>query len=335
AVAPRSRRPAARRPRRRCTPASTTAGTCARRRARRTPPRPARRRPTRRRRRTVPPSDVHASPPRERRERAEQRPLDGERRSRRLALALELARDQRELEQARIALPVQPALVCEAEEEPEEVLAAQGGPQLEQGVHPLAVGGEQAVRHAGGNVGGVAGTEHPAAGGKLEPELARDDVVPLALARVHVLPDDEALRAEDELVLERVAAGLRRRAPEDEPLARHRVLEHVACLRHGATISRRRARLRTDVRSRARTGRYDAGVAAMIPKVAPCGSPSTARRPTIGTSIGSSPTVAPSSFALATVPSTSATATYGRQCGGDPSKPIRPPIRASPCWKIR
>jgi predicted RND superfamily exporter protein len=54
---------------------------------------------------------------------------------------------------------------------------------------------------------------------------------------------------------------------------------------------------------------YEVGSGLMIPNVAPCGSRSTARRPTLGTSIGSMTVSPPSSVAFAVVASGSSTAT--------------------------
>ena len=79
-----------------------------------------------------------------------------------------------------------------------------------------------------------------------DPERALEHLVALLLARVQVVAHREPARHELELVLEHVAAGLGGRAEEDEPLARRRVLEHVACTRH--------AREPTGSRSRAAVG---------------------------------------------------------------------------------
>jgi hypothetical protein len=54
---------------------------------------------------------------------------------------------------------------------------------------------------------------------------------------------------------------------------------------------------------------YEVGSGLMIPNVAPCGSRSTARRPTLGTSIGSRSVAPPRSVAFAVVASGSSTAT--------------------------
>jgi len=68
--------------------------------------------------------------------------------------------------------------------------------------------------------------------------------------------------------------------------------------------------------------------------IAPCGSTTIPMRPTVGMSVPSMQTFAPSRFALASVASTSATCTYGTYCAGifgsgersTPARPLSPAV---------
>jgi hypothetical protein len=84
----------------------------------------------------------------------------------------------------------------------------------------------------------VARLEHAVVAVEVEAELALEHLVALGLPGVEVLPHEEPLRTEQELVLERLATGVGARAPEEDPLARDRVLEDVARARHARTIPR-------------------------------------------------------------------------------------------------
>jgi len=54
----------------------------------------------------------------------------------------------------------------------------------------------------------------------------------LLLLRMNVGGGDEAVRLDEGLDHDRLAVRLARRLAEDEPLARHRVLDDVPCLNH-------------------------------------------------------------------------------------------------------
>src|SRR5262249_5074355 len=177
---------------------------------------------------------VEAAPeePREPGERREQHALDCEGRLRRVALGLELARDQRELERARVALPVDLPVPGEADERLEQLLRSQRGAQLEERLHLLVRDREEAVRGRGGHDDRVARLEHAVLAAEVEAELAGEDLVTLGLARVQMLADEETLRSEEELVLEGLAAGLIGRPAEDDPLASGGILQDLLRARH-------------------------------------------------------------------------------------------------------
>ncbi len=77
-------------------------------------------------------------------------------------------------------------------------------------------------------------------------------------------------------------------------------------------------------------------VGANTASIAPCGSVKTAKRPTVGMSVGVTQTVPPCSVARFTVASTSPTPTYPSQCDGAPAalasagSCITPPSGRSP-----
>src|SRR5438309_8616575 len=71
-----------------------------------------------------------------------------------------------------------------------------------------------------------------------QPERALEHFVALLLSRVQVIARREPARDELELVLEQLAAGLRTRPQEREPVAARGVLEHLACAGHAATLRR-------------------------------------------------------------------------------------------------
>ena len=150
----------------------------------------------------------------------------------------ELAPDDGELEGAREALLVHLPVTAEPDERLDQPLGAERGTNLETHVHLVVVRRPDAVWRLRRHDLDVPGAEDPLSVADGEPDGARNDLVALLLPPVQVrLRPEAAGAANEDLELEHLAVGLRRRLQEDEALTRDRVFEHVSRARHTRTVS--------------------------------------------------------------------------------------------------
>ena len=129
-----------------------------------------------------------------------------DRRPRRVPLLLELGdhpRGRDRLQQAALRdLPV----AVELGEPLQELLGAQRRPQLDAHVALARAGGEMPVRRAGRRRRTSRRRRRPACSRRARDRRARDHLLPLLLARMHVGLRDEPARPADHVVLEQLAA---------------------------------------------------------------------------------------------------------------------------------
>src|SRR5215210_1548601 len=116
---------------------------------------------------------------------------DGQRRTRRVALLLELASDDRELQQVQKASLCDPPVAGEPRKGLDQHFLSQGRAHLEARLHRAAA--DQSVRSPGRDHDRVPVSEQPLAPGESQLQLPRDDLVELRLPGVEVLLREEAL----------------------------------------------------------------------------------------------------------------------------------------------